>query len=1358
MTKFKKSVLSVLLLLIACIAVVFGLSPIKDAKSVRADGEEAFALPINVVGGSIRLPADEEDVMGVRFLCEVQWEEYFGENFCEFDSMGVLLGLETDGALTVENNRARVEYLTGGELSELNKLNRGYVQDGRLVLDNASNRYYMIVYCYGIPTSQYHAEFSCVGYLTMGEEVVYTEPMTRSVAQVAYKAYQEATDADVKATLKAILTDEGYSHDTNEYVYDDEKHYACCSLCGYYDEEGEGEAHDMNDATGLCSVCGKGFEAAVLLDGVESFTYTTESSYNFDITLMDGGKVEYSASQEGASYATATKGYDHSVSVKDKDVINVMFPDTPWDPSPETSFTSLTDEINWYYLIENGVEYQLSYHEEFGIWEQGRLESDASFEAMKEAGLSIFRNATKKFNQFTYDGEKGTYKNTVPMSLEVKEISPDGWTITDRLDDMYFEFKIVNGKIEWMDLRANLTDVTDYTTGYLPLWTYVNGELVGRKQTETITGTVSVHYFDINATTVELPENIVLDDTVTSYPCQHENVGEWQTQAYFHMRKCSDCNRWVNYAAHDFEEGVCLDCGYICAHDVERWESTGFKHEAYCKNCNAYLVDDHLYANGVCTVCGQEECAHENKSNLMQMGSSYHGWHCMDCGSMLREKHSFENDICTVCGYEVCYHEGEHEYRINEWEHGFMCEFCGEGVYEEHTYEGEGTICTVCGFDSTCEHSNTKLGAVGAESHTDVCVDCGCEVGNMGEMHTFIDGVCTKCQYVCRHTNMNDWHQNGDNHERTCNACDKNFQEAHDFGDDGVCVKCSAIDCDHLHLSERFPQNNDFHAIRCEDCWVEFPEPHTFVDEICTDCNYKLCHHENVRFEIYERHHSGSCPDCYEWINGEHTFEGTVCTVCGYDSSCQHTTMKTTAIDEYRHGLMCTACGLIDEQERTSEHVFESGVCTGCKYECSHNVSWNSDENEHYGTCNNCRMEIRGAHVAPEGEWEHWEEMHYQYCTVCNNQIPPEPHVFEESVCTVCHYECGHSYEDSICRRCGAKCLHEGAVWVNRDDVQHYKHCSICDNSVYESHTSSSDEWVIRFNRAHAKVCDVCGGSWARTDHVTDENGVCTDCGLNTKCTHEGEEVVISYHPAFYEGVRDWQHAKYYPCCDVYIEEDHTFEDSVCIYCYHECPHSGNYTPSETTGEHVATCGTCGYSWTEDCTNLWWIRYVGYHEYICQECNGLLSSGGHVIDGDGYCVDCGYDSNCQHDSECYQNISDTQHRVVCNHCQAIIGYEEHVYIEDGSFCQCGYRCGHESDNYEVTYEPNEGSNTHTCSCTHCDAVWTNDHQIDYNTYEKDESGHYYVCTVCGAKVDEAAHSFNPQGLCEYCCYQQTATN
>ena len=245
---------------------------------------------------------------------------------------------------------------------------------------------------------------------------------------------------------------------------------------------------------------------------------------------------------------------------------------------------------------------------------------------------------------------------------------------------------------------------------------------------------------------------------------------------------CNDCGEAFNIkeyplgkaTGHDWENGVCLNCGAespfqvkpVCQHEKTHTKQTvveatctegGYIHHAeVCNECGEevsatdYALSDaagHKWADGVCTVCGEEspfqvapKCTHEKthtkqtivEATCTEGGYIHHAEVCNECGEEVSATdyalsdaagHKWADGVCTVCGEESpfqvapkCTHEKTHtkqtivEATCTEGgyiHHAEVCNECGEEVSatdyalsEAAGHKWADGICTVCGEES----------------------------------------------------------------------------------------------------------------------------------------------------------------------------------------------------------------------------------------------------------------------------------------------------------------------------------------------------------------------------------------------------------------------------------------------------------------------------------------------------------------------------------------------------------------------------------------------------------------------------------------------------------------------------------
>lgn len=234
---------------------------------------------------------------------------------------------------------------------------------------------------------------------------------------------------------------------------------------------------------------------------------------------------------------------------------------------------------------------------------------------------------------------------------------------------------------------------------------------------------------------------------------------------------------------HNYLEGVCFDCGFVCDHSscssYEFYSNTGYTakddqthivdcevhSETYCTVCSLSieesLVDPdysyeeaHVFENGSCIYCARENsCAHENTS--VSDFFEYDGCVCKDEKEHLLQGSLYKSTDCLDCGEQIAYELVDPDY---------------EEAESHYFYDG---MCHQCGAENTCPHKNLspyeslfpsdyiELDAffhqcVNEQYRVFVCLDCNEETSSeliddhylTSDTHMFWDGVCAACGYV----------------------------------------------------------------------------------------------------------------------------------------------------------------------------------------------------------------------------------------------------------------------------------------------------------------------------------------------------------------------------------------------------------------------------------------------------------------------------------------------------------------------------------------------------------------------------------------------------------------------------------
>ena len=156
----------------------------------------------------------------------------------------------------------------------------------------------------------------------------------------------------------------------------------------------------------------------------------------------------------------------------------------------------------------------------------------------------------------------------------------------------------------------------------------------------------------------------------------HEGgVQEWTTRTAFnHEQKWNCCGAVIVASeAHEWKDGVCRECGYVCLHnDADK--------DHICDYCKK-TISEHEDAdkNHVCDYCEKIISEHEDKD---------------------------KNHICDYCEKTISEHE--------DTDKNHICDYCGKGI---NNHSGGKATCTE---KAVCEICNEPYGEIDGASHADL--------------------------------------------------------------------------------------------------------------------------------------------------------------------------------------------------------------------------------------------------------------------------------------------------------------------------------------------------------------------------------------------------------------------------------------------------------------------------------------------------------------------------------------------------------------------------------------------------------------------------------------------------------------
>jgi len=286
----------------------------------------------------------------------------------------------------------------------------------------------------------------------------------------------------------------------------------------------------------------------------------------------------------------------------------------------------------------------------------------------------------------------------------------------------------------------------------------------------------------------------------------------------------------------------------------------------------------------------------------------------------------------------------------------------------EWTDNNDGTHTRIC---SACDYTRTEAHEGANHENNGKCRKCSAIYETHSKSEEIKEYIPTdnghQIIYKCTNTNcdgtfegeeqshqLGEWidKENG-THSAICTKCKYEVTETHNYGEDGICEECEAIqpteNCEHTYKQEK---NETHHWNVCSKCQVaqegslELHKYGEYTDNedgthsaICTVCEYKLTEkHEGANHEnngqcikcsaIYETHSQSEKIKEYKLTENGHKiiYE---CTVANCEETFEgeeeaHTVEKWADNGNGTHSAICTVCN----NKLTEEH---NENCTKCK-------------------------------------------------------------------------------------------------------------------------------------------------------------------------------------------------------------------------------------------------------------------------------------------------------------------------------------------------------------------------------------------------------------------------------------------
>lgn len=201
----------------------------------------------------------------------------------------------------------------------------------------------------------------------------------------------------------------------------------------------------------------------------------------------------------------------------------------------------------------------------------------------------------------------------------------------------------------------------------------------------------------------------------TLNPANHSGNQVWVQTEKTHQKKHDCCGAEVtNIEDHIWENGHCTVCGYDCIHKGGEATCT---QKAVCDTCNSKYGEINADNHTGTEKWTQTATTHEKK------------YDCCGKVTIAQENHNWKDGACETCGY-VCVHSG------------------GEATCTK------GAVCKTCGREYTdkdmANHSGKVVWVQTEKTHKQAYDCCDKEVST-SEAHGWKNGVCTVCDYQCKH-------------------------------------------------------------------------------------------------------------------------------------------------------------------------------------------------------------------------------------------------------------------------------------------------------------------------------------------------------------------------------------------------------------------------------------------------------------------------------------------------------------------------------------------------------------------------------------------------------------------------------
>ncbi len=495
------------------------------------------------------------------------------------------------------------------------------------------------------------------------------------------------------------------------------------------------------------------------------------------------------------------------------------------------------------------------------------------------------------------------------------------------------------------------------------------------------------------------------------------------------------------------------------------------------------------------------------------------------------------------------------------------------------------------------------------------------------------------------------------------------------------------------------------------------------------------------------------------------------CMYCGYEREVVHQhTFQWLFSSAAGHWKECIYCG--EKVTSVEPHVYDNDqdlTCNVCDYERlpphTHDFGWNSDA------------------------FAHWQE-----CS-CGEKTTAQAHTYDDdqdAECNICGYEreISHTHDfgtdwesDAFnhwhkCSTCGAKDAEAAHTYDSDQDTI----CNVCGYERYSSHNHTyTNSWDCD-TISHWNECIYCGARSAEAAHVYDNDldTECNVCKFKREISHVHQGVLVPGTPATctQEGSK-----AYYTCtCEQAFEDEACTKpiedlDSWKVIPATDHTWSDSYLAANADDvKHYHVCTVCGakdqgeaHTWNTEAATEQNDKHCTICNYVAEAPTGHTHVGTLVPGQEPTCTQAG--SKAYYTCTCQQNFEDEACTILIADLDSwrVIPATGHIwsdtYLAANADAEKHYHvctvCNAKDEGEAHTWNANAATETHDKHCIICGYVAEEqlEHTHTYGTeWKSDADTHWHECS-CGEKADIAAHSYDndQDSTCNICGYERQIT-